>query len=481
MATRTLTDLHVGAGRPLRWPTYLAISADVLVTRPGDITKDGMNALIMLRDERLFDAEVSTFYGDNLHSGVYSFSHAMLGTNPRHVFLPGEGNYRLIPEDVDGCEPLLCALPWRGPVLNGIGVVKGIDRVAAIVTISGRSYHGDCMGWIPFTVRGSLRSREDNPFPISLIPPRGTLVTFDALMDGLDVDGVVHGTLYRLHYLRHAHSRHLEELDMADVAAEWAQAQRMVHSGNATDGSGSQDVMAAPNTSWSPNASDTQVTGTVGVQSSYTNTRRMAEDLTRFHTQVFAVLRAAARTIKNEQDVEAAVKEALSTMQERVNQELIEAEARMLVEVANIESRVVQEVARTRSQLQAHLRLSTQDLLRTVSGTRHGLCTDLQESAMSLQTVGTALHRNLTAMQDEQVARLERIIYTATFSGPTGSTAIAASPLVQTPARPPPPQYDATPYAAAGSIAQGRMEDGEIEDDASSEEGDVDVGDNEAV
>ncbi|KAK0518909.1 hypothetical protein OC834_007563 [Tilletia horrida] len=220
MAPPTLTDLHLAAGAILRAPTYLSMSGDVLVTTAGDSTEDGMEVLFMLADSRLVQAELSTDYGNDLPSGVHNFSNAMLGTHPMHLFLPGDGNWRMVPEEVDGCDPLLSALPWRGPVLNGIAVVAEVNNQIGTLTLTGRSYLGEFVGWIPFRIDGRVEDGLCGPFPIPHIPVRGSLVSFDGIMDGAPSNGAVQAVIYRIQHLQHAHSSLLAELGVVRTVRE---------------------------------------------------------------------------------------------------------------------------------------------------------------------------------------------------------------------------------------------------------------------
>ncbi|KAK0524487.1 hypothetical protein OC834_005518 [Tilletia horrida] len=228
MATPTLTDLHLAAGHPLQTPTYLAMSGDVLVPTPADVAKEGEEVLFMLRDFRLVQADLCSDYGQDVYSGVYNFSNAILGTQPMSLFLPGDANARLVPEDIDGCDPLLSSLPWRGPVLNGIGVVTVADGKKGKITISGRSWHGAFVGWIPFKVHGRVEDGLNGPFSIPYIPGRGTLVSFDGIMDGVTDDGGVEALLYRIQHLQHAHPTLLIELGVVKTAREDRKASEVV-------------------------------------------------------------------------------------------------------------------------------------------------------------------------------------------------------------------------------------------------------------
>ncbi|KAK0526950.1 hypothetical protein OC835_005127 [Tilletia horrida] len=205
------------------------MSGDVLVTVPSDITKEGHEVLFMLRDAKLVQADLCTDYASyDLYSGVYSFSNVMLGTQPMHLFVPGEANYRMVPEDVDGCDPLLASLPWRGPVLNGIGLVASVDARKGTATIVGRTYSGLGEGWIPYKVYGRVEDGLDGPFPTPFMPARGTLVSFDGTMDGTTDDGAVQAVLYRIQHLQYAHPTLLSEFGVVRSAREDHQASRGV-------------------------------------------------------------------------------------------------------------------------------------------------------------------------------------------------------------------------------------------------------------
>ncbi|KAK0557654.1 hypothetical protein OC844_005523 [Tilletia horrida] len=193
------------------------MSGDVLVTTPSDVTKEGKEVLFIVGDSLLIQADVCTDYGNDLQSGIYSFSNAMFGTQPMQLFLPGDANCRMVPEEVDGCDPLLSALPWRGPVLNGIAVVADSDRKGTL-TLTGRSFHGEFVGWVPFCVHGRVEDGLYGPFPIPYIPARGTLVSFDGIMDGAAVDGAVEAVIYRIQHLQHAHPTLLAELGIVRTA-----------------------------------------------------------------------------------------------------------------------------------------------------------------------------------------------------------------------------------------------------------------------
>ncbi|KAK0528459.1 hypothetical protein OC834_004044 [Tilletia horrida] len=497
MALPCLTDLHLAAGVKLRSPTFLAMSGDVLVTVPSDISKEGHEVLFMLRDSKLVQADLCTdFASYDLYSGVYTFSNVMLGTQPMHLFVPGEGNYRMVPEDIDGCDPLLSSLPWRGPVLSGIGVVATADSRQGTATIKGRTWSGDAEGWIPFTVYARVKDAMYGPFPMPFIPARGTLVSFDGTMDGTTDDGGVEAVLYRIQYLQYAHPTLLTELGVVrsaweDNNASRAVAQALQDKNTAirlltNDDQASSQMLVGPNQDvnagedicaslpqsttviWLPemtarlNPSNLQM-GPSLQGGNFVG--RMAEDIGRLQSDVQTLGRASARSARADAQMEAHIKQAIKSLQDRMMQHLKDAEARLVAEVVAVKARVEDEAARAKSRMEADMETATQDLVRAVTVGRREMHLELQEVALAVERSGMTLHRNIATVHSDQ-GRWNGSVqpnWPVRMMGVANETG---------PVLPPPPRYDASITSPSMRLAEagtGTHGTGEVEDDATSD------------
>ncbi|KAK0554418.1 hypothetical protein OC844_006171 [Tilletia horrida] len=214
----TFTHLNAAAGRPMKWPTYLTVCADSVITDTVPVQRCGSMDLTMLNvdDDDVIRAHVTSYDVRECQTGSYILSHAYAATKPFHVHIPHENAARFLPEDIDGTDPSCQTMTCTAPLLNGIGVVRDVSGDRRRATICGLSYMGE-NGWRPYELRTLVDDKDDNPQ--KQVPRPYSLVSFHGTLVKMAKDGVLEVDLHRVSYLQPAYSLLLVELDIcADVA-----------------------------------------------------------------------------------------------------------------------------------------------------------------------------------------------------------------------------------------------------------------------
>ncbi|KAK0542307.1 hypothetical protein OC844_007824, partial [Tilletia horrida] len=203
------TLLHAAAGRPLKWPTFLAISTDCVVTRS---TTGNIDAELTLMDERdtVIKANITAVGNELNEDGAYLLRHAYFGTDPLRCYVGQEGCVRLVPDEFDGTDPTCETLPWAPTLLSGIGVLVEVGEGRNRAVIQGLSFLGKGTGWRPFKVR--VRADQESEDPLQQFPRVLSLVSFHAALHRMGKDGVLEAKLHRIAYLQPAYSLLLGQL-----------------------------------------------------------------------------------------------------------------------------------------------------------------------------------------------------------------------------------------------------------------------------
>ncbi|KAK0528705.1 hypothetical protein OC834_003964 [Tilletia horrida] len=213
----TFIHLNAAAGRPMKWPTYLTICADSVITDTIPVVRGEHKDLTMLNVEDVAVRAYITAY--DIHErqpGSYILSHAYAATKPFHVHIPHENAARFLPEDIDGTDPSCQTMTCTAPLLNGIGVVRDVSADRRRATICGLSYMGE-NGWRAYELSTLVDDKDDNPQ--KQMPRRYSLVSFHGTLIKKAEDGVLEVDLHRVGYLQPAHSFLLVELDICADAA----------------------------------------------------------------------------------------------------------------------------------------------------------------------------------------------------------------------------------------------------------------------
>ncbi|KAK0524694.1 hypothetical protein OC834_003967 [Tilletia horrida] len=211
----TLTDMHIQARRELRWPTILRLSTDVIISEaPADegTNVDFIFLLELGSGARCVKAHLCVYEDHPMQAGVYTLNNVTLSTHPVRVFVPDDACMRMVPEEFDGSDPIMSALPLCSPVVTGVGVVRDVDPDCGSFTVVGLSYQGSEHGWIPFEFLAHANLSE-GPFPPQEELPRPcTLVSFDGVLRGTPSGTTLRVDIHRLQHLQYAHTTLLAKL-----------------------------------------------------------------------------------------------------------------------------------------------------------------------------------------------------------------------------------------------------------------------------
>ncbi|KAK0527379.1 hypothetical protein OC834_004442 [Tilletia horrida] len=224
----TLTDMHVQARRELRWPTILRLSTDVIISEAPADDRTNVDFIFLLElgpGARCVEAHLCVYEDLPMMAGVYTLNNVTLSTHPVRVYVPDDACMRMVPEEFDGSDPIMSALPLCSPVVSGVGVVRDADPDCGSFTIVGLSYQGSQHGWMPFEFLAHANLSE-GPFPPQEELPRPcTLVSFDGVLSGtpsttLQVD------VHRVQHLQYAHTTLLAKLGIVPDHASKVFAER---------------------------------------------------------------------------------------------------------------------------------------------------------------------------------------------------------------------------------------------------------------
>ncbi|KAK0522551.1 hypothetical protein OC834_006239 [Tilletia horrida] len=215
MEAPTLTDMHLQAGRELRWPTLLRLTTDVIVSDAPMDACDNIDFDFLLElgpGARCMKAHLCMYEDRPFLAGVYTLNNVMLSTDPLRVFVPNDACIRMVPEEFDGSDPIMSALPLCHPVVTGVGVVRDADPDCGSFTVVGLSYQGCEYGWMRFEFLAHADLSE-GPFPPQEELPRPcTLVSFDGVLRGTPSGTTLHVDIHRLQHLQYAHTTLLAKL-----------------------------------------------------------------------------------------------------------------------------------------------------------------------------------------------------------------------------------------------------------------------------
>ncbi|KAK0521736.1 hypothetical protein OC834_006550 [Tilletia horrida] len=201
------TLLNVAAGRPLKWPTFLAISADSVLTH--DESNDGDIQLTLMDEHDNVMRGTITVAGDHVSDdGAYLLRQAYVGTDPLHFHVGQDGCIRSVPEEFD--DPTGDTLPWAPSLLSGIGVVAEVNESRKKGLIRGLSFLGKDKGWRAWELRTRADDASDDP--LQQIPRPLSLVSFHAALHRVGRDGILEAKLHRIAYLQPAYSLLLGQL-----------------------------------------------------------------------------------------------------------------------------------------------------------------------------------------------------------------------------------------------------------------------------
>ncbi|KAK0522759.1 hypothetical protein OC834_006158 [Tilletia horrida] len=197
-------------GRPIKWPTFLQLSADLIVCSPEAPWEVNMEVHIFDDANSRTAGTLSVWDGAQYRSGTYLVTNVYVATEPLRLFVPHDDCVRKVPEEYDGTDPMFQRLPWVRSILTGIGVV--LTSTAKKITLCGFSYVGQdakCKSWRIDCVPSD---EDGEPFPSKKLASPLTLVNFEASVMEITQDGIPFCKLRRLNYLQPAPIALCEEL-----------------------------------------------------------------------------------------------------------------------------------------------------------------------------------------------------------------------------------------------------------------------------
>ncbi|KAK0528457.1 hypothetical protein OC834_004042 [Tilletia horrida] len=207
--THNFTLLNAAAGRPLKWPTYLTLCADCVLTEADD---RGWVLTLLDNRDKMVDGTITATNEHDLKGGAYLLRHGYIGTSPLRCHVGQDGCLRHVPSGMDGTDPACETLPWAKSLLNGIGVVAEVDVDAKKITIVGKSFLGLDQQWCKYKVRLHATNMENDP--LQQFPRLLSLVSFHGSLQRISRDGTFEARLRRISYLQPAFSLLLGELDI---------------------------------------------------------------------------------------------------------------------------------------------------------------------------------------------------------------------------------------------------------------------------
>ncbi|KAE8219108.1 hypothetical protein CF319_g7137 [Tilletia indica] len=204
-------------GKLIKWPTHLSITTDAILSR------DESNGYIHKLDAGMFDSEdrtilaqLSVWSRTPPPDGAVILESVSLATTPLRIAVPEVSRIRYIPEEFDGTDPEKPSLPTSSPFLSGIGVVKSVDQAKKNGVVSGFVFLGRATGFVRYDLNVAF---EDSPqWTAWMIAPPRSLVSFDAILVGVDDDGTVKTNLRRMSYICDAHRSLVQALSIGYAA-----------------------------------------------------------------------------------------------------------------------------------------------------------------------------------------------------------------------------------------------------------------------
>ncbi|KAK0522961.1 hypothetical protein OC835_006403 [Tilletia horrida] len=204
--THNFTLLNAAAGRPLKWPTYLSLCSDCVLTQK----EDNSWVLTLLDDsDKMVDGSITAKNELDLRGGAYLLRQGYIGTSPLRCHVGQEGCLRPVPSGMD--DPTCESLPWAKSLLNGIGVVTEVDANGKKGTVVGKSFLGPIQKWCKYKIRLHATKADD---PLQQFPRPLSLASFHASLHRITSDGTLEARLERISYLQPAFSLLLGELDI---------------------------------------------------------------------------------------------------------------------------------------------------------------------------------------------------------------------------------------------------------------------------
>ncbi|KAE8226065.1 hypothetical protein CF326_g7763 [Tilletia indica] len=187
----------MAASRIIKWPTHLAITADIIMGAVQTIENSHtIESTIFDTNESAIDVKTLMWARLQPREGAYLVVQAPIATKPIRLNINDTENMRLIPEAFDGTNPDNDSLPHAVPFFTGTGVVKSVSPDRKKGTIGGWVFINKNLGWVEWEVDASF---DDTVKWLAwLFPPPRTLVSFDGLLASGTSDGEISIILRRI-------------------------------------------------------------------------------------------------------------------------------------------------------------------------------------------------------------------------------------------------------------------------------------------
>ncbi|KAE8224282.1 hypothetical protein CF326_g8061, partial [Tilletia indica] len=203
-----------------KFPTYLAMTTDVILGSPSTDPKDYLHDI----DITIFDgsdtarqASLKIWSRTCPTEGAYILNNVPCASDPIQIHVPDIVNLRKIPEEFDGSNPDNPTLTPTQPIIAGLAVIQWVDDTKKTCVLTGFSFMGKDKAWVLFKVRASF---EDVPrFANWTVPAPRTLVTFDGIFSKVGEDGMMECCLRRMAQIDSAPPFLLSALDIGKSSA----------------------------------------------------------------------------------------------------------------------------------------------------------------------------------------------------------------------------------------------------------------------
>ncbi|KAK0555697.1 hypothetical protein OC844_006025 [Tilletia horrida] len=205
-------------GRFTKWPTHLAIFADVDLAH---IRSEGylhfMDGVLFDNSDNAVSIELSTWGRVPPNDAAYLISNVTLATHPMRLAVADAPSMRPIPSEIDGSSHHGPSLPPTIVWVIGIGVMDSTDNSRKEGLLVGYSFMGKSMGHQVFKVKCVLEDTARYQ-TWTLASPR-TLVAFEGILHNIESDGTPVVYIRRMNQICEAPRPLLQELGVGQTPA----------------------------------------------------------------------------------------------------------------------------------------------------------------------------------------------------------------------------------------------------------------------
>ncbi|KAE8227682.1 hypothetical protein CF326_g7415 [Tilletia indica] len=204
------------SGRTAKWPTCLEICVDLILgSSTSNENSHEVEALLYDNCENAHDALLFLWSRVPPEAGLYITMKLAIACNPLRLHASEPEYMRPVPDDMDGTIGGNAALPTGCPLLKGMGLLSFVAADKKSGVIVGFVNLGKTHGWARYEVHVSF---EDNPrWALWNLPVARMLVSFDAVLSGVNEDGSLVGLLRRIFSIQPASAPLLQALNVGST------------------------------------------------------------------------------------------------------------------------------------------------------------------------------------------------------------------------------------------------------------------------